>query len=397
VEGIMISLFCRKNLSLAVFCFVNVLLILTDTRLQAQEQKEESQRTVAMSTLEAKITPHFEFTLPSGNISERLEQQFNNLNTVFTLNFNFINSSIDADVAFSYPLGFFIPGVHFFQNVDLENLIAPSFQDGELGLLPTDKYVSRDRGIGVDLVFNVSPVFSITPSFLMNDTFKGSFTTDLILDEGIDWIARTSFAVDSAKSQPEGSPEPRNRVICSSVFNTRFRDTLKNPVSIDHNNIMQSYHRLWDHVFIAESLTFSYPIFIWNREISRYYSLGGFNTIRGYTYGSIAAFRYLLNRFDLGFDVFPNESIKIKLRKRSAMIHDYRLFIILDGLMAQDHLSWNSAAHIYGGCGGGFSCLLSGEKQQHIKVTTYVVQPLEASRLPIVYFQTSFFNFAKKV
>ena len=64
---------------------MNVLLILTDIRLEAQEQKEEPQRTVAMSTLEAKITPHFEFTLPSGNISERLEQQFNNLNTVFTL------------------------------------------------------------------------------------------------------------------------------------------------------------------------------------------------------------------------------------------------------------------------------------------------------------------------
>jgi hypothetical protein len=72
---------------------VNVLLILTGTRL------------------EAKIAPHFEFTLPSGNISERLEQQFNNLNTVFALNFNFIN---------------------------------------------------------------ITPVFSITPSFLMNDTFRAA-------------------------------------------------------------------------------------------------------------------------------------------------------------------------------------------------------------------------------
>ncbi len=393
----MISLFCRKKLPLAVFCFVNVLLILTDTRLEAQEQKEEPQRTVAMSTLEAKITPNFEFTLPSGNISERLEQQFNNLNTVFTLNFNFLNSSIEADAAFSYPLGFFIPGVHFFQNVDLENLIAPRFQDGELGLLSTDKYISRDRGIGVDLVFNVTPVFSITPSFLMNDTFKGSFTTDLILDEGIDWIARMSFALDSAKSQPEGIPEPRHRVVFNSVFNVRFRNTLANPASVDHSNVVQSYHRLWDHVFITESLTFSYPIYIWNQEISRFYSLGGFNTIRGYTYGSIAAFRYFLNRFDLGFDVFPNASIKIKLRKRRATVHDYRIFFILDGLLAQDHLSWNSVAHIYGSCGAGFTFLLSGEKQQHIKVSTYVVQPLQAGRLPIVYFQTSFFNFEKKI
>ena len=218
----------------------------------------------------------------------------------------------------------------------------------------------------------------------------------MILDEGIDWIARASFAVDSAKSQPEGIPEPRHRVVFNSVFNARFRNTLANPASVDHSNVVQSYHRLWNHVFITESLAFNYPIFIWNREISRYYNLGGFNTIRGYTSGSVVAFRYLLNRIDLGFDVYPDASIKIKLRKRSAMIHAYRLFIILDGLMTQDHLSWNSEACIYGGCGGGFSCLLSGEKQQHIKVSTYVVQPLEAGRLPIVYFQTSFFNFEKR-
>jgi hypothetical protein len=385
------------KLHLAGLFFLGAVLMFPTNGLEAQEQKEEPQRTVAVSTLEAKITPHFEFTLPSGNISERLEQQFNNLNTVFSLNFNFLNSSIDADVAFSYPLGFFVPGVHFFQNVDLENLIAPRFQDGELGLLPTDKYISRDRGIGVDLVFNVTPVFSITPSFLMNDTFRGSFTTDLILDEGIDWIARTSFAVDSAKSQPERIPEPRHRVFFNSVFNARFRNTLANPASVDHSNVVQSHHRLWNHVFITESLAFNYPIFIWNREISRYYNLGGFNTIRGYTYGSIAAFRYLLNRFDLGFDVFPNASSKIKLQKRQATIHDYGIFFILDGLLAQDHLSWDSVLHSYGDCGAGFTFLLSGEKQQHIKVSTYAVQPLEAGRLPIVYFQTSFFNFEKKI
>lgn len=365
--------------------------------MYGQEQKEEPQRTLSLSTLEGRISPHFEFTLPSGNISERIEQQFNNLHTFFSLNFNFLDSSIGADVAFSYPLGFFIPGIHFFQNVDLENLVAPQFQDGELTLLPTEKFVSRNRGIGLAFIFNVTPIFSVTPEFLMNDTFKGSFTTDLVLDEGIDWIAKLSFAVDTVKSLPVGAPEPKHSVVFSSEFNTRFRNVLTNPVSINHNNVLRTNHQFGKRLFLTESIGFSYPIYIWDDEISRYYSLGGFNTIRGFSYGSIAAFRYLLNRIDLGARVFPNGQINLKLRKRRATIGDYRVFFIFDGLLAQDRLSWDSAVNIYGGCGAGFAFLISGEKKQHLKVSTYVVQPIEAGRFPIFYFQTSLFNFEKQI
>jgi len=387
----------NRKLPLSVLIFVQVLLLLPSVQIHGQENEEEPQRSVTLSTLEAKISPHFEFTLPSGNISERIEQQFNNLHSVFSLNFNFLDSSIDADVAFSYPLGFFVPGIHFFQNVDLENLVAPQFQDWELVLLPTEKFVSRNRGIGLAFIFNVTPIFSITPEFLMNDTFKGSFTTDLILDEGIDWIARLSFVIDSAKSRPAGAPEPKHSVVFSSVFNTRFRNVLTNPVSIDHTNVLRTNHQIGDRLFLTESIGFNYPIYIWNRDITTYYSLGGFNTIRGYSYGSIAAFRYLLNRFDLGARVLPNAQIKLKLKKRRATIGDYRVFFIFDGLLTQDHLSWDSELNVYGGCGAGFAFLISGEKQYQIKVSTYVVQPIEPGRLPIFYFQTSFFNFEKQI
>jgi hypothetical protein len=117
--------------------------------MHCQEQKEEPQRSLSLSTLEGRVSPQFEFTLPSGDISERIEQQFNKLHTVFRLNFNFLDSSIGADVAVSYPLGFFILGIHFYQDLDLENIVAPQFQDWELILLPTEKFVSRNRGIGL--------------------------------------------------------------------------------------------------------------------------------------------------------------------------------------------------------------------------------------------------------
>jgi len=387
---------CRK-LPLAVLLFVHALLLLPNTRLEGQEQKEETQRTVSLSTLESRISPHFEFTLPSGNISERIEQQFNNLHLVFDLRFNFLDSSIGAEVGFFYPVGFFTPGIHFFQSVDLENLIAPQFQGGELTLLPTEKFVSRDRGIGLDFIFNVTPIFTITPAFLMNDTFKGSFTEDLILDEGIDWIAKLSFVLDSGKPLPVGSPEPKHSAVFSSVFSTRFRNVLTNPVSIDHGNELRTNHHLGDRLFLTESLGFNYPFYIWNRDVAGYYSLGGFNTIRGYSFGSIAAFRYLLNRFDLDVRVFQNAQIKLKLLRRRATIHDYRLFFIFDGLLAQDHLSWDSVVNVYGGCGAGFAFLISGENQGHIKLSAYVVQPIESGRLPIFYFQTSFYNIEKQI
>lgn len=385
------------NRYLSVIVIVQVLLLLSNVQMHGEEQKEEPQRSLSLSTIESRVSPHFEFTLPSGNISERIEQQFNNLHTVFNLNFNLLDSSIDADVAIFYPLGFFIPGIHFYQNVDFENPVAPQFQDGELSLLPTKKFVSRDRGIGLDFIFHLTPIFSIIPAFLMNETFKARFTEDLILDEGIDWIAKLSFVLDSAKSLPAGSPAPKHGIGFSSVFSTRFRDVLTNPVSIDHTNVLRTSHQFGDRLFLTESIGFNNPIYIWNTEVAGFYSLGGFNTIRGYSYGSVAAFRYLLNRIDLGAGVFPNAQIKLKLRKRRATIGDYRIFLILDGLLAQDRLSWDSPVNIYGGCGAGFAFLISGEKQQHLKVSTYVVQPVEPGRFPIFYFQTSFFNFEKQI
>ena len=107
----------KRKLPLSVLIFLQVLLLLPSVQMHGQEQKEEPKRTLSLSTLEGRINPHFEFTLPSGNIYQRIEQQFNNLNSVFSLNFNFLNSSIDANVAFSYPLGFFIPRIQFFQGL----------------------------------------------------------------------------------------------------------------------------------------------------------------------------------------------------------------------------------------------------------------------------------------
>jgi hypothetical protein len=385
----------RKQLLLPVLVCINVLAA-AGTGLTAQNQIEVPAAPDTLSAAAAGADHQFEFTLPSGNVAERIEQRFNNLQMVFSFNFNFLNSSIGADVAFSYPLGFFVPGVRFYQVVDLENLVAPQFQGGELTLLPSEKYVSRDRGVGIEFMFNVTPAFSITPSFLMNDTFKGSLATDLSLDKGIDWIAELSFAVDQGRNRPAGGPEPRHRVVFGSQFYMRFRDELSNPASIDHRSLLKTYHRFGEHGTITDSLGLSYPIFIWNTEISRFYSLGGFDTIRGYSYGSIAAFRYLLNRLDLGFDIFQNAGINFKVLKRSMRIHDYTLFLIIDGLLAQDHLSWDTPVQIYGGCGAGFSFLMSGQRGNHLKLSAYAVQPVVAGRLPIFYFQMSFFSFEQQ-
>jgi hypothetical protein len=148
-------------------------LIFLSAAFRAHPQ-EEPTRTIRMGVLEAQVTPQLELTLPSGDISQRLDQTFNNLLMVFNLHFNILDSSIDADLGFSYPVGFFVPTLRFFQSVDLENLVAPRLQGGELSLLPSEKFISRNRGIGLELNFELTSIFAIVPSFLFNETFMGN-------------------------------------------------------------------------------------------------------------------------------------------------------------------------------------------------------------------------------
>jgi hypothetical protein len=43
----------------------------------------------------------------------------------------------------------------------------------------------------------------------------------------------------------------------------------------------------------------------------------------------------------------------------------------------------------------GFAFLISGERGHHLKLSAYAVQPVEAGRLPIFYFQIGFFSFER--
>jgi hypothetical protein len=94
--------------------------------------QEEQQIDVGVSEVRARINPNFEFALPSGNIYQHFGENFNNLNMTFNLNYNFLDNDINGDVTFAYPIQRFTPSITFAEDLDFENYIAPSIQEGTI-------------------------------------------------------------------------------------------------------------------------------------------------------------------------------------------------------------------------------------------------------------------------
>ena len=94
----------RNNLLIAVIGSAAVFFMLSNVLTSAEEQDDQVKRTVSLSMLEGTISPGFELTLPSGSITERFEHRFNNIHTIFNLNFNFLNKQRKEEGEFKVSL-----------------------------------------------------------------------------------------------------------------------------------------------------------------------------------------------------------------------------------------------------------------------------------------------------
>ncbi len=147
-----------------------------------------------------------------------------------------------------------------------------------------------------------------------------------------------------------------------------------------------------------ERVTLNYPIYVWNKELTGFYSLGGFESIRGYDTDSINAFRFFLFSSNVERDILKDRELRIKVTKRRIVrLHQYRIFMFLDAFLTQDHLSLRSDFHHYASAGIGASCNLSGRESTHFNVRLYAAQGLTNKFAPILYLRTSLFNFSKKL
>lgn len=387
-----------------LFFFASLCLFAEENENSTSEQSEEPQEVedvqkvdIRVSEVRARINPQFELVLPSGNISEHFVIYFNRLEMTFDLGFSIIDSSVDGQITFAYPIKKYRPYISFFQKVDFENLISPQLSDGEFSLLPTDKYVSRKRGSMLGVRYQLYPKISIEPSFIINDTFKGSFTENKIVEDGVDLIPRISFIYDNVRAELPDNELFFTGMYYRSIFSILYRDRFDNPVSADNQNLFLLHHNLDNTWFFTEKASLDYPIKVWQGDIANFYSLGGVDTIRGYEYNSLSAFRFFLLSTDVERDIFKERELKFKVQKLEARLHQYRILILWDILSTQDKLKLGSHVSIYSSVGAGLSFVLSGKSKTHFKIRLYAAQALGESFAPIIYFRTSLFGFEKKI
>ncbi|MFW6137853.1 MAG: hypothetical protein ACOC7U_01640 [Spirochaetota bacterium] len=367
-----------------------------DNPEQQQSDQEDRKIDVNLTRVTARISPEFEITLPSGNVYQHFTESFNNLEMTFDLNYNFLNSNISGGINFAYPMGRVVPGIKFFQELDFENYFTPRLDEGELVIIPSDKYILRKRGVEPSISFNVLPDFYLIPSFTINDTFKGSLTTSEVIEEGIDLTGKASLIYDGLVAR---NPEKKlllSGVYYRSTFSIRYRDSFRNPVSIDNTNHFISRFDFKEKWYFGEKLSLNYPLKIWTRETAGFYTLGGFDTIRGYEYSSINSFRFLLLSTTMEREIMKGTQLKLTLWNLNAILHQFRFFLLFDQVLSQKNLDLRSQINSYSSIGCGLSFVISGKTRGHFKIEIYAAKPLEPVS-PLLYFKTSLYSFEKRL
>lgn len=362
---------------------------------ETTDSEEPRKLDIQYSHVRARVSPDFELAIPSGKVTLSFTQPFNNLDLSFYLGYSVISSDVNTELTFAYNIKRFRPYVKFFQSTDFENLVAPGISGSGVVLVPTDKYIYRSRGFDVGVGYRLAPKLYLEPSFLLNDIFKGSLTEARVLEEGVDLVPKLSFVYDGVSA-----PDPTNKLYFRglyyrTIFSTRFRNGFNRPVDMRNENLLLYHFNIRKNWFFLLKGTLDYPIVVWEDELASYYTLGGFETIRGYEYRSINAFSFFLFTSDVERELFKER--ELRLIKDRLRMHQFSFKLLADSLVYQDSIGIKSNLHYLASLGAGFSFVLSGRGKSHFRNELFIAQGLQSGEGLILYFRTSLFNLEKSL
>jgi hypothetical protein len=389
-----------RPLSGAVFLvalFVSLPVVADETSTDWEEEPEERAVNVQYSEVRARISPTFEFGLPTGQLTISFSQLFGSLGLYFYLDYGTISSDIYSEIEFDYTLGRFVPFVKFFLQADFENIVAPGISGSGVVFVPTDKYIYRSRGLETGVGYRAFQYFTVEPSFLVDDLFKGSLTQGTVLDEGVDLVPRLSLVYDSVTAPDPNDDLYFRGVYVRSLFQTRFRDGFNDAISAENQNLLLLHLNIRRKWFFRERMTIDYPLAVWNRERVNYYELGGVDTIRGYQDRSINSYRFFLLTTDVEREFLKEREVQLKMKKNLIRIHQYRLKLLFDSLLTQDSIGIHGGVDYLASLGAGFSFVLSGKRNTHFRIELFGAQPLTEPFGPLIYFRTSLFNLETRI
>ena len=359
----------------------------------ADSQTDETKADVRVTELRARISPQLEIVLPSGNIYEHFVINFNNLELTFNLSFSVLGNTLGGDITFAYPSFLLSPYVTFYQSLDFESYFAPQISGDDIVLVPTTKYITRKRGVDLGLRYVLFSNFSLVPSLLISDTFKGSLTENRVLEDGVDLTPQFGLVYDSVRAEDTDTKPIFTGLYWETTFGVRYRNDFSTPVELNSETMFLLYHNIREKWFFEERLSLISPLKIWEKRLASIYSLGGFDSTRGYEEGSINALRFLSLSTNIEREIFDGRELRLRMFKRFVRLHQYRIFFLSDVLFTQDRLRLENPIEEYCSVGAGIAFSLSGREKTHFQIRLSAAQALTEAFAPIVYFRTSLFKF----
>lgn len=223
---------------------------------------QEGASPVQLRALEADVTPVLDVTLPSGSVAVESLIMFSNLELLARTDYDFLDNSIGARAAFSYPLGLILPELIFFDAVDFERTVQPRPTADGLSLTPSERYVSRNRGVESRIWYFLLPEWRGGPSFIVSERFRGTLTEGGTIEDEIYYAASLSTAVDTITTEDLDTATFSGWELASSL-DWNFRGTVREPASIDHVTTMGVYASLRNEPAVEPRVTVAYPIEVW--------------------------------------------------------------------------------------------------------------------------------------
>ncbi|UCF98702.1 MAG: hypothetical protein JSV89_03985 [Spirochaetaceae bacterium] len=365
---------------------------------QSEDPDEYGGFDVSVSEIRAQVSPQFEIALPSGNIAQHFVLSFNNLEITSNLFYRVVDNNIGGELTFELPFGRFKPYITFHQDVDYENFVEPRISSGEVLLVPSSKYLNRQRGFTPGISYEFIRNLLIEPSITVNDIFKGNLTESRIVDEGVDLIPQISLIYDGIRVERDGRGFFFNGIYSEITYGVRYRG-FSNPISSKLENRILASADIREKIFLEEELTFDTLVVVWEEQQIDFYSLGGFGSIRGYEPDSFFALRFFRSSLDIEQRIFQDADITIttsRKKGRFIRLHQFGLLYIYDLLVIQSELDLQSRAETNMGLGGGFSFTLSGQGNIQFKTQVYAAQAIGEEFSPVVYLRTSLFNWESR-
>ena len=350
---------------------------------------EEPSVEVSVTKVHARIEPDFEIAFPSGSYRQALKETFGKLETKFTVQYDFLENNLGGEIRFRRPIGNFTPGIRFFDGVEFENDLNPRIVGNDVALLPKEKYLYRKMGIELEAGFYVQRPLSFSVSFLLRDIYKGNISESLVIDDGTDLIQRGRIeynGIDVKEDRRGSNPEG---YYFSSLFDLRFRNGFENPVSMDHRNNVLHHRRCSDSLYFTAEGTLYYPIKVWQRTLADFYTVGGYDTLRGVPTGSMGAFRFFLLSTELEYE-FPGIGLDIpEIMERDFTLTKLRALFLFDQFLSQDQLSIQSPVKSISSVGAGLVLTITESDKRYYILRLYIAQALKKEYSPHLYFSVS--------